>query len=84
MIKIYSNKCIKCKQLKEWKKQGWTKGLEIDIVEIDDINEQEALLKSHDTISFPVVLKDDVLISFDDCMGIFKENRKKQKEKRNV
>ena len=81
MIKIYSNKCIKCGTLKQWIDANWIEGLEVEYKEVLDFSEQEALLKAHDTISFPVVLKDDELISFDECMGIFKENRKKQKAK---
>lgn len=79
MIKIYSNGCIKCGTLKMWVESNWTEGLEVQFNTLSP-EEIEPTAAAYETDSFPIVLIDDELKSFDECMEVFKENRKKQKE----
>jgi len=76
MIKIYgTERCSMCKTLELWVIKGWATAEYIKATP----EQAEELQNKYDVTSFPIVLNDGELITFNDCMNIFKDERSKVK-----
>ena len=73
MIKAYGNGCQNCKQLEFWSKKTT---IDIKYKSVDN-SIIEDLLKTHNTMSIPIILNDGVLMGFDECLSLLQQNRRK-------
>ncbi len=73
MIKIYSNGCRDCNQLKFWKDKV---SLDIEIVNVETSEDENKYMDKYNSYGFPIILINNKLTTFNDCMDLFKINRK--------
>ncbi len=74
MIKIYgTTHCPMCKTLEFWR--GKTT-METEYIHVTTDEQKQELQKDYDVFGFPVVINSGVLTTFNDCMDLFKKNKK--------
>ena len=78
MIKIYGTEyCPMCKSLEFWMDKVT---LDTEYISVTDSSVKTELQEKYEVTGFPVVVDDNgLLMTFNDCMDLFKQNRKESK-----
>lgn len=82
-MKIYGTEnCPMCKTLKMWLDKPLTT-INAEYIHVTTDEERQELQDKYNAFGFPVVVSCYELITFNDCMAMFKANRVKKREKNN-